>query len=99
MPTKSVIAKEKAVIEQMIRLYCRHKEGNARLCPDCKALLAYALARLDHCRWGEEKPSCRRCPIHCYRRDMRTRIREVMRYAGPRMLLYHPLFTLRHWFS
>ena len=27
---------------------------------------------------------------------MRARIREVMRYAGPRMLLSHPLMALRH---
>jgi hypothetical protein len=27
---------------------------------------------------------------------MRARIREVMRYAGPRMTLYHPVLAIRH---
>jgi hypothetical protein len=27
---------------------------------------------------------------------MRERIREVMRYSGPRMLLSHPLMAIRH---
>lgn len=27
---------------------------------------------------------------------MKERMREVMRYAGPRMLLYHPVAALRH---
>jgi hypothetical protein len=27
---------------------------------------------------------------------MRTRVREVMRYAGPKMMLRHPLLTLLH---
>lgn len=26
----------------------------------------------------------------------REKIREVMRFAGPRMLLYHPAMALRH---
>ena len=42
------------------------------------------------------KPTCRLCPIHCYKREMKERMRQVMRYAGPRMLLYHPLIALRH---
>ena len=27
---------------------------------------------------------------------MRDRIREVMRFAGPRMLLYHPILGILH---
>ena len=56
------------------------------LCPECAALLDYALRRLDSCRFGDGKPSCRKCPVHCYRADMRERIRTVMRWAGPRMI-------------
>ena len=40
--TPSHIEREKRVVTQMIRLYCRHKEGNATLCPACQALLEYA---------------------------------------------------------
>ena len=92
----SRIAQEKHIVTQMIRLYCRHKEGNRELCPTCKELLAYAHARLDRCPFGEEKKTCRLCPIHCYKRDMRERMRQVMRYAGPRMLWVHPVAALRH---
>lgn len=80
----------------MISLYCRGKEGNRALCASCRELLAYAEHRLDRCRYGEHKPSCRKCPIHCYRPDMRRLMRDVMRYAGSRMLLQHPLIALRH---
>ena len=43
-----------------------------------------------------EKTFCSACPIHCYKPEMREKIRTVMRYGGPRMLLYHPMMTLRH---
>ena len=66
------------------------------LCPQCQALLDYAHKRLDHCKFGEDKPSCTRCPVHCYKPDMREQIRQVMRYSGPRMLLHDPIMAIRH---
>ena len=66
------------------------------ICPECAALLDYALRRLDSCRFGNDKPSCRKCPVHCYRADMRERIRTVMRWAGPRMIFRHPIAATRH---
>ena len=39
------IEEEKSVVEQMIRLYCRRKEGNRSLCPSCQELLEYAQGR------------------------------------------------------
>lgn len=80
----------------MIYLYCRKKEKNATLCPECKELLRYAYARLDHCPFGEMKNSCKQCTIHCYKPAMRERMRQVMRFSGPRMLLYAPLEAIRH---
>ena len=91
------IEKEQQIIEIMIRLYCRKKLHASSLTPECEDLLAYARQRLARCRFGEEKPTCKRCPVHCYRKDMRAQIRRVMRCCGPRMLLYHPLITLRHY--
>ncbi len=90
------IEREKRTVAQMIRIYCRHKEGNRELCPDCSALLDYALMHLSRCPFGEKKTSCRKCTVHCYRPDMKERIKAVMRYAGPRMILYNPLAALRH---
>lgn len=93
------IAQEKRVVERMIRLYCLKYEGNAQLCDECKALLEYAHQRLSRCKFGDVKPTCRLCPIHCYRPDMRKQMQQVMRYAGPRMLLYHPKDALIHIWS
>lgn len=89
------IADEKHTVETMIRLYCRKQhKGSSGLCPDCQALLDYAMLRLDHCRFGEAKPTCDSCPVHCYKPDMREQIRQVMRYSGPRMILYHPVMAI-----
>ena len=52
--------------------------------------------RLDQCPFKEGKTSCAKCPIHCYRPDMREEIRTVMRYAGPRMTYLHPVKALFH---
>ncbi len=90
------IEREKHTVELMIRLYCRKKEGNRELCEECRELLAYACKRLDACKFGNEKPACKNCTVHCYRPEMRERIRRVMRYAGPRMMLYHPVAAIRH---
>ena len=51
----------------MVRLYCRKQEGNDCLCEECRALLEYAHARLEHCPFGERKTSCKHCKIHCYK--------------------------------
>jgi hypothetical protein len=59
-------------------------------------LSVYADQRLDHCPYGEGKPTCQNCPIHCYQKEQRKRIKEVMRYAGPRMIWHHPLMAVRH---
>ena len=66
------------------------------LCPACNALLEYARQRRDRCPHGDNKPFCSNCPIHCHKPEMRQQMRAVMRYAGPRMLLSHPIPVLRH---
>lgn len=95
------IEQEKRVVAQMIAIYCHrhHSPGDGGLCPDCAALLEYARKRLDHCPKGNAKTSCRKCEIHCYRREERERIRGVMRYVGPRMLFIHPVSAVRHLIS
>ena len=92
----SRIEQEKQTVEQMIRLYCRKKEGNKKLCHQCRELLDYSHARLSRCPFGEKKSTCKLCTIHCYKPEMKERMREVMRYAGPRMLFYHPAAAFRH---
>ncbi len=81
----------------MIGIYCKKREGCDPLCPHCNELLLYAHERLDKCPFGEQKKSCKQCAIHCYKATMRNRMREVMRYAGPRMILYAPLEFIKHY--
>lgn len=90
------IEEEKRTVETMIRLYCRHKEGNAELCPSCKELLEYSHIRLSKCPFGAEKKTCRLCPVHCYKPEMKKKMQNVMRYAGVRMLFLHPVIAIKH---
>ena len=66
------------------------------LCPSCATLLAYALERVRRCPFEQNKPTCARCTVHCYRSDMREQMRSVMRYSGPRMTLRHPYLAFAH---
>ncbi len=91
------LAREARTLEAMVRVYCHGQHGDGEdLCPACRELLVYARRRLERCPFGEGKTTCARCPVHCYKPDMRGRIRAVMRYAGPRMLWRHPLLALQH---
>jgi len=90
------IANEKLTVSRMISLYCRKKEKQVELCDDCQALKEYALKRLDKCHFGESKPACKKCPIHCYSPAQREKIRAVMRYSGPRLFLYDPMAAIKH---
>lgn len=95
--TESKREREKRVVGLMIRLYCRKLHGSGReLCPECRELEDYAFLRSDRCPFMEEKTFCSCCRVHCYKPDMRERIRQVMRFSGPRMLLYHPILAVRH---
>lgn len=61
--------KEKEVVSKMITIYCRskHKSGK-ELCHECEILKTYAMQRLERCPFGEGKPTCGTCTIHCYKK-------------------------------
>lgn len=101
------IRREQRTVETMIAMFCADHHPSesgtvgtngdaAGLCTDCAALLDYARRKIDICPFGEGKPTCLRCTVHCYRPDMREKIRAVMRYSGPRMPLRHPYLAIRH---
>ncbi len=91
------IAREKKTVAAMVRLHCDDlHESGGEVCPECGELLEYAGERLDKCPYQEDKTTCAKCPIHCYKPSMRERVRVVMKYAGPRMLLRHPVLALFH---
>ncbi len=66
------------------------------LCSECRALRDYAMLRIEKCPFMETKTFCSNCRVHCYRAEMREKIREVMRFSGPRMIFYHPVMAVRH---
>lgn len=89
--------REKKLVSQMIALYCKKKHHTrSGLCPECAALEAYARQRSEKCPFMETKTFCSNCPVHCYKADMREKIRKVMAFSGPWMLLYHPVTAIRH---
>ena len=91
------LGRERTTIGAMIRIACRDWHDTAEgLCAECQELHDFANARLDKCPYQEGKPTCSKCPVHCYKPEMRERIREVMRYAGPRMYKRHPILTFFH---
>lgn len=98
MPMNKRITRERETVQKMITLYCHahHQTLGEQLCDDCQSLSDYAIRRIKSCPFGIRKPTCAQCTIHCYRPDMREKIRQIMRYAGPRMLWNHPRLTFLH---
>lgn len=91
------IEKEKKVSFLMIDLYCKKKHKTKdKLCDECQELKEYVSLRLEKCPFGENKTFCSNCKIHCYQKDMRNKIREVMRFSGPRMIFHHPILAIKH---
>jgi hypothetical protein len=90
--------REFRMIDTMLRMYCHSHHGprHTMLCPECHDLHDYARRRLERCVFGETKPTCANCTVHCYKPGMREHIRRVMRWAGPRMLWRHPVLAVRH---
>ncbi len=89
--------RELATIRAMLRLYCADHHGRApETCAECAPLLDYAMRRLTRCVFGDAKPTCANCRVHCYSAAMREQVRVVMRYSGPRMLLRHPVLGIAH---
>ena len=96
MDVKTKRQREKETVSLMIAIYCRSKHGGKSLCPDCAALDAYARQRSEKCPFMETKTFCSNCKVHCYKPAMRDKIREVMRFSGPRMIFHHPVMAIRH---
>lgn len=91
--------KEKQVVSRMIHIYChgkKHGHEKETLCSQCQELLDYAMFRTDKCPHMESKTFCSNCQTHCYKPDMREKIRSVMRYSGPRIIFYHPFLAIDH---
>ena len=89
---------EYRTIAAMVQIYCKahHHTTSVEQCEDCQTFLDYAHTRLDRCPYGQYKPTCNKCPVHCYKPHMKAKAREIMIFSGPRMLLPHPVMAIRH---
>ncbi|MBI1921598.1 MAG: nitrous oxide-stimulated promoter family protein [Geobacter sp.] len=67
------------------------------LCPNCAGMIAYALERRRKCPL-DPKPSCKHCRIHCYSKEYRAKIKEIMGFSGRRMIFRGRLDYLWHYF-
>jgi hypothetical protein len=92
----SRMVRESKTVKVMISMYCKDHHSNRKLCYECAELKDYSLERLAKCPFQEGKTTCTRCPVHCFKPDMREKVRIVMRYAGLRMTYRHPVMALFH---
>ena len=93
--------REQYVVEEMIQLYCRKNHSKEerqgrQMCSVCQELSDYAKLRSQKCPFMEQKTFCANCKVHCYKTEKREQICQVMRFSGPRMILYHPFLAVWH---
>ncbi len=92
--------KDRRTLQAIGRIYCQgnHAERGkdvAGMCSECGAAIEQTLARAEACPHGHEG-NCQDCATPCQRGEAQERIKAIMRYAAPRMLVRHPLMTLEY---
>lgn len=100
------IQEEKDLIETMISIYCKGKghkrKENQELCESCNELKIFAFLQINKCVKLDtnQKAICGLCKYKCYSRnkEMELKMKEVMKYSGPRMIFKHPIKTIKHVF-
>lgn len=104
--------KDIRLIGKFVEVYCAGKHGTSarstfklpatlgdrRLCPECTAFMEYAVGQRTKCPLEAEKPSCKKCRIHCYAKIQRDKVREIMAYSGRRLMLRGRLDYIWHYF-
>ena len=88
------LSEEYEIVCEMIDLY--HRKNDKFSDGDISDLKAYVKSKLSSCPHGSNKPFCSYCKIHCYEPVRREKIREVMRFSGPRFIFYRPGKSIKH---
>ncbi|MBN2536073.1 MAG: nitrous oxide-stimulated promoter family protein [Spirochaetales bacterium] len=88
---------EKKTVKAMINIYCsaHHNQKNG-LCSVCQGIFEYAESKIDCCKFKSRDLVCSECKVHCFRPEIREKIREIMKYSGPKMIWRHPVLALRY---
>ena len=98
-PERKRLLQDEETVRTMTKMYCRAHHADAAeedgLVPSCRACAEYAIARTRACP-KQHKGNCDDCEIRCYNPAMREQIRQIMAYAGPRMMFTHPVMAVRH---
>lgn len=104
--------KDIRLIGKFVEVYCAGKHraaerasislpadlGERSICKECEAFLEYAVAKRLKCPLEAEKPTCKHCRIHCYDKPHREKVREIMSYAGRKLMMRGRLDYLWHYF-
>lgn len=104
--------KDIRLIGKFVEVYCAGKHtgaehvpvalpgglGDRSLCPECRLFLEYAIVKRLKCPLEAEKPSCKHCRIHCYDKTHREKVREIMSYAGRKLMMRGRVDYLWHYF-
>lgn len=91
--------REKKVITEMVKLYCKKNHKNDKLCDECRDVLNYSLNRIDNCKYMDTKTFCSNCKAPCYGPKMKEKVKQIMKFSGPRILFHHPLLVISHMLS
>ncbi|MGY3765492.1 nitrous oxide-stimulated promoter family protein [Vagococcus vulneris] len=89
------ITYERQTVQAMIAIYFKQFSDEEHQ-KEREEIERYAMKRLDFCQFGDDKPTCKTCPVHCYSKKYREKMKVIMIYSGPRMLIYHPLMSIKH---
>lgn len=95
---KNTVPKEKENIRKTFGVYCNanHNTTDGKLCPKCTALLTTVMLKIQRCPYGIGKPVCDSCETPCFGEETTTGFLEIMKGGRKKMLLAHPLMTIKH---
>lgn len=89
------VQREIKTINKMIKLYENSHPASIEQPNLYQDLYTYAVKRLDKCRYGENKPACKQCPVHCYQPKMREQMKRIMHW-WIKMIIFHPILAIKH---
>jgi len=66
------------------------------ICAECAELLEHGIRKRTLCPL-DPKPTCKKCHIHCYGKEYRQKVREIMAYSGRKLILRGRIDYLWHY--